>query len=360
MKASHILLLSMAAATLPTGAATRLRYGSYLVCHAKAGERIALRVRSLTKAQFTYKDAPRIRVIDPDSRPVATMSMQLGETLESSVTAEKTGLHAVCIQSGSNLVEAEIIDRPWALVARHEAPLNISGMSDAWYFAPPADCPTATVFVHAPVKGEAAIVEIRNPAGELAVREESDFDQATALETENAKPESWGAWRLDIRDPAREDFALDDVKVWLDPGLQPLLCPRAEWLATFKGVTGEPPEKITARVVIHAETLALRKGASEEIAFDLTTLPQTRLTALRARATDVDYGKEAPCRLNAARFFLPVTGDGVTTDVTVKVAPGVLRVGRNVLRLKQDPSGGSGVYSVHRVELLFGDAINVE
>ena len=351
------ILLVLGSSALP---ATRLRYDSFLVFEASQDETIRAVVHSLPKAKFVYKDEARVIVLDSASRWIEDTQVALGERRVISYRAPTTGLHAICVQSGSNVVHVWVEGRPWAVVARQEAPLHISGTCDAWHFAPPAGLDSFSVFVHANVKGEAAIIKIAEPDGNVALEQEGDFDTATALKIRVPAGTDGRAWRIDVLDPGKPGFALDDVTIWLGRELQPLLCLKPEWLEAFKGVMGYPPEKITQRVLINDGSLSLRKNTPRTVRFSLEQIPSARLVALRAHATDVDYGREAPLTLNGVQLFLPVTGDGVTADVTVAVPRTALRTGKNVVHLAQDPVGGSGVYSVDRLELLFGEAINFE
>ena len=340
--------------------ATRLRYDSFLVFKASQGETVQAVVHSLPKAKFVYQDEARVIVLDSASRWIEDTRVALGQRRAISYRAGTTGLHALCVQSGNNVVHAWVEARPWAVVARQEAPLHISGACDAWHFAPPAGLDEFSVFIHASVKGEAAIVKITDPDGNVALEQEGDFDAATALKISVLGGADGRAWRIDVLDPGKPGFALDDVTVWLGRELQPLLCLKPEWLDAFDGIMGYPPEKISHRVLISDESLSLRKDTPRTVRFQLDHIPSSRLVALRARATDVDYGREAPLTLNGVKLFLPVTGDGVTADVTVEVPRTALKAGENVVHLAQDPVGGSGVYSIKRLELLFGEAINFE
>ena len=341
-------------------AAIPLRYDSFLVFRAKQGESVDMAVQSVAKSGFAYTDEARAVVLDPSNRRAAEVRVPLGSRRAISYQATTTGLHALCIQAGQNLARASVAGRPWAWVARREAPVHVSGTPVSLYFAPPEGLATFDLFVHARVKGEAAAVHVADPDGRTVLEREDDFDTVTRLRIKCPKPTTGRAWRIDIHDPGKPDFALDDVSIWLGRGLQPLVCPKPEWLGAFKGVTGAPPEKIGRRVFVHEGVLRLTRAAPCEVRFQLPTVAKAKLVAIRMRATDVDYRIEAPVVLNGVRFFLPTTGDGITADVTVKLAPRALKVGENVIQLTQDPSGGSRTYSVARIELLFGEAINFE
>ena len=352
-----ILCSALAAATQ---AETIVRYDTFLVFKAKPGETVPLRVESVPKAKFTYGDVPRVVVIDSKSRPAIEADLGLGQTRVFQYQPATDGLHALCLFSKNNVARAAIEGRPWAFVARAEAPLNVSRQCDPLHFAPPAGLKQFRIFVHAWSVGEAARVVVTDPDGNTALDTEGDYNKATALPVKPAKPTDGRPWRIDVLAPKTQGWGLDDVKLWLGPELQPLLCLEPEWLAEFEGLTGQPPEHISQRIIVSDAALRLPKNASKTIRFTLAAVPSAKVTALRVLATDIDYRHEAPASLNGVEFFLPVNGDGITSEVTVRVAPGTLKLGENTLVLRQDPSGGSGVYSVRQVELLFGDKINCD
>lgn len=340
--------------------ATKLRHDSYLVFRATAGESVSIVVESVAKAQYTYRDAPRVIVLDPASRRVLDTGLRLGETRSIRYEPRSSGLHAVCIQAGQNLVNAHVAGRPWAIVARTEAPVHICGQPGSWYFTPPAGVDTVVVFVHAPVKGEAAGIRLVDGAGKVVDSREEDFDAVTCIKAAIGEGVAVKPWRLDILDPGRTAFGLDDVSVWLGSEMQPLLCLDPTWLQAFAGVMGEAPEQIARTVTVADTLLRLTASSPQTLCFDLPAIPASRLVALRVKATDIDYRREASVSLNGAELFLPVTGDGLTAEVTVKLAREWLKVGENTLELSQDACGGSRVYTVSRIELLFGDAVNFD
>jgi len=360
MMSKPAVICIVAAVCVNARAETLLRYESFLIFKADVGEVATIVVESVPKGKFVYSDEPRVTILDPASCPVEDTPFPLGQKRTFQYRAETAGLHAVCIASGKNLARARVEGRPWAIVTREEAPLYVSGASDAWYFVPPEGLSKFNIFVHAAVTGEAAIVKITDPDGQVVLTKEDDFDRAARLTLKATAQTQGRPWRLDILNPGKPRFALDDVTLWLGPNLQPLLCLKPEWLETFKGVTSKPPEKISHRVLVSEQSLRLTKSTPQTVRFNLADIPEAKIVALRVRATDIDYRTESPAVINGAKYFLPVTGDGITADVTLELRRDTLRVGGNVIDLAQDPTGGSGVYSIRRMELLFGEAINFE
>ena len=347
-------------ACVPAAGDPLLRYDCFAVFRAADGEAVTATVRSVAKAKYVHTDRPAVVVLDPESREVLRDELDLGSTGSVRFRAATAGLHAVCVHSGSNLAQVSVEGRPWALVARREAPVHISGSPATFFFTPAAAVASFSIWVHEKVKGEAATVRITDPAGRVAAEEESDFDAVTAVRVERAEAADPQPWRLDVLDPGKPGFALDDVTVWLGPELQPLLSLRPDWLDAFAGVDRGAPEVISHRTPVNAGAVRVTGDGPKTLSFRLTAVPQTKVVALRARAPDIDYLREATATMNGTPLRLPVTGDGMTATVTVKLESGLLVAGENVLVLTQDPSGGSKVYSVEQIELLFGDAINVE
>jgi len=355
-----LVVLGMFSVTLPVPAETVLRHTCFAVAAAKADDEVLFRVSSLRKAQYTYTDAPRAVVLGPDSGILLERAFELGTVAAPAVRAEQAGIYGLCLELGQNTATLAVPSNPWALVARKEAPLHICGKVDPLYFRPPADTDSFSIFVHASVKGEAALVQITDPEGKVVLTREDDFDQAVALDLPVPKGMSEKAWKLEVLKPAKAGWALDDVTLWLGRRLQPLLALQPEHLEAFAGVGARAPEKIRARMAIEEGIVRLGRNERRTVVFELDETPTDAKIALRMLATDVDYRHESPVLVNGTEFLLPVTGDGLTAEVTVLVPCDTLRKGRNVLEFRQDGSGGSGACSVSHIELLLGTVIHTE
>lgn len=354
------IVLGVCFVALLAPADTVLRHSCFAVAHAEPDTELLFRVTSLRKAQYTYTDAPRVVVLGPDSRRRLERAFELGSKVELSVNVQQAGIHGLCLELGRNTATLAVPSQPWALVARKETPLHICGAAEPLYFRPPAEIDSFSIFVHAPVAGEAALIRITDPEGKIVLSREDDFNQAVALELPVPKGMNEKVWQLEILRPAKGGWVLDDVTLWLGRRLQPLLALKTEHLGAFAGVGARAPERISNRMTIEKGVVRLGRNGRKKVAFELNEPLTEAKIALRMLATDVDYRRESPMLVNGAEFLLPVTGDGLTAEVTVLLPPDALRKGRNVLEFCQDASGGSGAYSVAHIELLLGTVINTE
>jgi len=354
------ILFGVLSVGLVASGETVLRHSCFAVAHAEPDAELLFRVTSLRKAQYTYTDAPRAVVLGPDSQRLLERAFELGSTADLSVGVTQAGIHGLCLELGQNTATLAIPSHPWALVARKEAPLHICGEVDPLYFRPPAEIDSFSIFVHAPVAGEAALIRITDPEGKTVLSREDDFDKAVALELRVPEGMNEKVWKLEILRPAKDGWVLDDVTLWLGRRLQPLFALNPEHLEAFAGVGPRAPERISARMIIEAGVVRLGPNERKKVAFELKGPLRDAKIALRMLATDVDYRRESPMLVNGTEFLLPVTGDGLTEEVTVMLPPGALRKGRNVLEFCQDASGGSRAYSVAGIELLLGTVIHTE
>lgn len=339
---------------------TVLRHDCFAVAAAKADDDLLFRISSVRKAQYIYTDAPRTVVLGPDSRILLERASELGSSVEASVSAQQDGIYGLCLELGQNTATLAVPNHPWALVARKEAPLHICGSVDPLYFRPPAGIESCSIFVHASVKGEAALIQITDPEGTVVLSREDDFDQTVALEVAVPEGMSEKVWTLEVLRPRKDGWVLDDVTLWFGRRLQPLLALQPEHLEAFAGVGARAPEQIRNRMTLREGRLRLGRDERKMVTFELIEAPTDAKIALRMLATDVDYRHESPVLVNGTEFLLPVTGDGLTAEVTVIVPSDTLRNGENTLEFRQDGSGGSGTYSVSRVELLSGTVIHAE
>ncbi|MBT3379588.1 MAG: hypothetical protein HN742_22345 [Lentisphaerae bacterium] len=360
LRSAVLIVLGVSVAGWVVRGETVLRHDCFAVAKAVPGSTLLFQISSSRKAKYVYMDAPRAIVLGVDSGALLEQAFELGATADLSVSVKQAGIHGLCLELGQNTATLAVPRHPWALVARKQAPLHICGRVDPLYFRPPVAGKSFRIFVHAPVAGEAALVRITDPEGEVVVFRENDFDKAVGLEFAVAEGTAGRDWRLEILAPEKGGWALDDVTIWLGQRLQPLLAVQAAHLSAFAGVGARAPEKIRTRVPIGEGIIRLGRGDRKTVAFELDGRPDDPAIALRMLATDVDYRNESPVFVNGHRFFLPVTGDGLTGEVTLRLPPDVLREGHNLLEFRQDPSGGSGACSVARIELLFGTAIHAE
>lgn len=353
-----ILMLTASACAPDEPAETILRHDNFLVFDAEVGEVVAIDVRSISKAGFTYGDDVMVEVIDPGSESAMRRVVLLGEsdTIEYPVTA--AGMHAVRISSGWNVVTARILDRAWGLVAWSEVALDICGALAPLYFKVLEGTESFTLSVHASVRGEGAAVRIYDPSGEMIVEEIGDFVNEERIRVDVPDGADGAAWLLSVTDPGQEGLYLDDVRLYLAGPVPPFLCEDPAWLETFTAGERYQPDIIDAKVAAVSDRLVLRAGESETVTWQMEELPADKQYALRITAHDVDYPRELMLTINDGEpIAVPVTGNATTDTFTLTLSRDMLRAGENTITLTQDPGGGSLVVVANSIEILIGDRI---
>ena len=336
---------------------TVLRHANFLTFSADEGDEVQIAVTSMKRRGYRHANDLEVSVIDSTSTLTLEQTVPLDTEQTITYRVRTTGLHVVHVSSGWNLCEAEVLDRPWALVAWGEVPVSICGSCARQHFFVPERCERFAIALMADVTGEGALLKVRDAAGNVIAEGEGDFDREERVEVEVPEGADGAAWSLSLEDPAQEELALDDVTFYLGRSLPPFLCEDPDWLEGFCAGEEYQPDLIEERIAIEGGG-SLRKGETTTFTWEMDDAPADRVVALRVTATDVDYRSEGKVVLNGHEpFFLPTTGDAQTQTLTIILDRELLRPGRNVMEITQDPSGGSGAMGVRNAELLIGTRI---
>lgn len=360
MKAGAITLATLALAAAGVCAQqepTLLRHENFIVFSADAGDTVPIEVEQVLKAGWTYDDDLTVQVIGPDSERALVRTVPPGTARTVDFAAEQSGTHAVRLSSGWNTTIARIPDRPWALVAWRDVPVNICGAMAPQHFKVLEGIKTFTISIEASVTGEGAAVRIYGPDGDLALERVGDFDTAEDLTVEVPDGADGRVWSLVVSDPEQEGIGLDDVRLYLGQPLPPFLCEDPEHLATFTAAERYQPDIIDARVEV-CEGLRLGAGESGTIRWEMQAPPEGKTCALRVTANDVDYVRELTFTLNGSEpMKVPMTGNSTSRTFTLIIEREMLRAGENTITFTQDPGGGSNVVLVESLEVVIGDRI---
>ncbi|MGC9319850.1 MAG: hypothetical protein ACP5KN_17585 [Armatimonadota bacterium] len=336
---------------------TLLRHDNFLVFQAEEGESVPIAVASLRKAGWTYGDDLTVTVIDSTSEPRLRRIVPLGEERVIRYRVQTGGTHAVRLSAGWNNATAQVQDRPWALVAWRDVPVNICGAMAPQYFKVLEGMERFSIVVEASVTGEGAAVRIHDAEGNVVLERIGDFDSAETLQVEVPEGMDGAAWMLTVTDPEQEGLGLDDVQLYLGPHLPPFLCEAPSWLEPFTAGEQYQPD-IIERVVEIGGEVRLNAGESTTLTWQMDELPEGKVYALRITGSDVDYPRELMASLNDGEpFAIPVTGNSTSATFTLPIDRGQLRVGENALHLTQDPGGGSNVVVASDAHILIGERI---
>lgn len=361
MKAWVLVALALVASAslVSAGDATQttLRHENFIVFEAEAGETVGIAVESLRKAGFVYGDDLLVEIIDPTSERTLRRVVPLGASETIKYQVRTGGMHAVRLSSGWNLCTVRIEGRPWALVAWQDVPVSICGAMAPLYFKVLDGIESFQVSLQADVTGEGAALRIYDPEGNVVLEKVGDFDTAERLTIEVPPGTDGAVWSLTITDPDVEGLNLDDVTFYLGGHVPPLLCEDPAWVEVFTAGEQYQPDLIDTVVEV-ADECTLHAGESATLRWEMETLPEDKVYALRITGNDVDYPRELIVRLNGGEpFAVPMTGNSVSMTFTLLLERNQLRLGENTLELTQDPSGGSNVVVAHDIQILIGDRI---
>lgn len=355
---SVLALLGLAAAGVGTAQEdpTVLRHDNYLAFHASAGDDVPIALTATARGSMS--GAPMVvTVIGPDSEVALRRTVPLGASETLTFHAKLSGLHVARVEVGWNLGSAEILDRPWALVAWERVPVNICGKMRRQYFFVPEYLDTAALVLSASVTGEGALLTVCGAEGNTVYQKEGDFDQQERVEIEAPEGAGGSVWSLTLEEPAAKDLYLDDVQIYIGRGLPPYLAERAEWVEEFVQ-DEEYQADIIAQTMEVGNGGSIRSGESMTLTWEMDEPAEGLICALRLTATDVDYVNEVAASLNGGEiFYIPVTGDAATETFTLILAREQLVVGENTLVLTQNPAGGSSAVVVRNLQALVGERI---
>lgn len=347
------LALAVALCAAASGQQTVLRHTNFVAFAAQAGDEVALEARSIARAP--YADDLYLRVLGPDSATLLEQRLAPDQGAELRLTAQKTGLHVALTASGQCLAVVRTTGRPWALVARDAAPVQICGAIARQYFLVPAGCRSFSVYLESPVTGEGALVRVWSPEGTAVLERTDDFDKLTRLDVPVDEGQDGKPWSLTVASARDKGYVLDDMLLYLGPQVPPLLCERPEWLDGFVSLLTKPLEEVTRRVKLGS--FSLNNGVTREVRFQLEAAPTEAMAALRTDANDVDYAGEGSFTVNGkGPYLIPITGDATTATVTVLIPPGDLVAGENVVVFRHD-AHASAAMRLSEIELLLGATI---
>ena len=226
-----VVALALAVA-LPAVAATPvLRYTTYLLVDTSDGPAnvsIESRPYGSRHGDFTYRDQPSYRVIGADGSQLEDVDGALGQTSTVTVPASAGDFGLVELQPRTNYAVADL-DRPYGIIATEHAPMNCVGGFERLYFFVPRGHTGGSIFLHAFSVGEAGRAVIYGPSGEVVTEVEDDFNDPLAVSFTVPEGQDDAVWSLGLLAPKREDWELDDCKVWFSSSLAGLLVPDPAW-----------------------------------------------------------------------------------------------------------------------------------
>ena len=232
LRARVVLGLALLAIALPAVADTPvLRYTTYLIVQVD-GAPVTVTMHSRpyggTAGDYTYTDQPTYRVIGASGSQLEDVDAALGSTSTVTVPASAGKFALLELRPRNNYVVAEPAG-PYGIVATEHAPMNTSGGFERLHFLVPRGLDAGSIFLHAFSVGEAARAVVYDPDGNVATEVEDDFNEPMAVSFTVPPGQDGRVWSLGLLPPRREDWTIDDCKVWLGPSLPGVLAPQPDW-----------------------------------------------------------------------------------------------------------------------------------
>jgi len=219
-----LVMATVALAQAPTD--FMVRHTHYFVICNDADTAPTISVQS--RGVYTYPDALKLRVIDDQSEVRMQRVVALGGSLEQQIPGPAAPLYLVIAEPGMNGVIFGC-DRPWGIMASGSYGLGSSGKVPPLHLYVPPECESFTIKAQATSPGEGLRLVVQQPDGAEALVMDGEFDAAEEHKVEVPAPARGEVWALTLSDPQTADARLDDIQLWVDGYLAPLLWPSQEW-----------------------------------------------------------------------------------------------------------------------------------
>lgn len=224
----HLVCLSCVA--LPLFAAEQpalvVRHEHYFVVVNDA--ELAPTITARSKSYFRYAEGLALQVIDDEAEVRLETLLPVGADLTEQVPGALAPYYLVIAEPGYNGVIFDA-DRPWGIVAAGRWGLGTNGAVPQMYLYVPPECESFKVTCHAPSPREGGRVTILDPDGADVAVVDGEFDTATEDTIEVQAEHRGRAWSLIWGKPQTAEASLDDMMLFLDGYLAPLLWQDRGW-----------------------------------------------------------------------------------------------------------------------------------
>ncbi len=181
---------------------------------------------------FSRATGMTIRVTDPAGKVRLTAGMLVGQSMTREIPGEPADLYLVSAEMGSNGV-IFACDRPWAVYAGGRIGVGSNGAVPEMYVYVPEETERFTLRVSAVSPNEGGRVTLHRPDGSEALVMDGEFDTEEAAEVEVPPDLRGRAWSLTWDQPQTVAAHLEDINVFIDGDLTPLLWINREWAEQF-------------------------------------------------------------------------------------------------------------------------------
>ena len=181
---------------------------------------------------FSQTAGMTVRVTDPAGKERLVTTVLVGQSLTRQIPGEPADLYLVSAEMGSNGVIFSC-DRPWAVYAGGRVGVGSNGAVPEMYLYVPGETERFTLRVSANSPNEGGRVTLHEPDGTEALVMDGEFDTEEAEEVEVPPDLRGRAWSLTWGQPQTVGAHLEDINVFIDGDLTPLLWISREWAEQF-------------------------------------------------------------------------------------------------------------------------------
>ncbi|MEA3400419.1 MAG: hypothetical protein U9R79_04165 [Armatimonadota bacterium] len=191
------------------------------------GERaptVSVQVRSF----FDKTQGLKLEVSDPAGSIRLNTTVMVGEQATRRIPGEPAELYLASANMDSNGIVFSC-DRPWAVYAAGRTGLGSNGAVPEMYLYVPEETEAFTVRVSAVSPNEGGRVTLHHPDGSVALVMDGEFDTEEERQVEVPEALRGRAWSLTWAEPQTADASLQDINVYIEGPLTPLLWIEREW-----------------------------------------------------------------------------------------------------------------------------------
>lgn len=182
---------------------------------------------------FSSAAGMNLEVTDPMGMPRLKLLVPVGESITRSIPGPPADLYLVSVDMGSNGV-VFACNRPWAVYAGGRVGVGSNGPVPEMYLYVPQVTERFVLRVQANSPNEGGRVVLRCPDGAEAFVFDGELDVEERAEIEVPPDCRGAAWSLTWHDPQTVPARLEDINVFVEGDLTPLLWPERDW-ATAHG-----------------------------------------------------------------------------------------------------------------------------
>ncbi len=181
---------------------------------------------------FSKTTGMDVEVSDPDGEVRLKTSVLVGEGLTTQLPGEPAELYLVSANQGSNAV-IFACDRPWAVYAAGRTGLGSNAGVPEMFLYVPEETERFTLRISATSPQEGGRVTLHRPDGSEALVMDGEFDAEEQQEVEVPEELRGAVWSLTWGTPQTVDARLEDINVFVEGDLTPLVWIERGWAEEF-------------------------------------------------------------------------------------------------------------------------------